>query len=159
MVIASLMKQAARAMSGKANQASENAGKQPPVHRRVLVVDDEKDIRDVFLQVISYGLPNCRVDLAVNGAEAVEAFRSIDYSVLVMDLKMPVMDGERAFQEIQKICLAENRHMPSIIFCTGYDVSGRIHEMVSRNPAHCLLKKPISGDQLLRHLESRLPPS
>ena len=131
-----------------------------PTHgaHRVLIVDDDKTIRELFLQVVSYGLPNCRVDLAVNGAEAVEEFRQARHSVLVMDLKMPVMDGEQAFAEIVKLCKAESWTMPSVIFCSGYVPSDRISIIIEDSPAHCLLLKPITAGQLLDAIKVRLPP-
>ena len=123
---------------------------------RVLVVDDEKAIRAVFQQILSYGLSDCRVDLAVNGAEAVEAFRDVNYGLILMDLHMPVMDGERAFDEIMKICSSDSREMPSIVFCTGYIPSENLRKIVSENPIHCILQKPISNDKLLETLKKRL---
>jgi len=131
--------------------------KLPCSGRRILVVDDEKTIRDLFLQIISYGLPNCRVDVAVNGEEAVEAFRQARHCILVMDLKMPVMEGEEAFFAIQKLCEEENWCMPSIIFCSGYTPSAKILRIVNDNPADCLLKKPVLPEQLMAEIKARLP--
>ena len=125
--------------------------------RKILIADDESSIRDLFLQVVRYGLPNCRVDLAVNGEEAVEAFRNGRHAVMVMDLKMPVMDGEKAFLEIVKLCKAENWAMPAVVFCTGYDASGRIEKLVKENPSHCLLRKPVMNDELMEAIKARLP--
>lgn len=129
----------------------------PRSGRRILVVDDERFIRDVFLKVISMELPNCRIDLAVNGAEGVDFFRNARPSVIVMDMKMPVMDGEEAFDEICKICDAENWELPAVIFCTGYLPSSRIQALVDENPLHCLLMKPIKNSQLVDALAARLP--
>jgi CheY-like chemotaxis protein len=131
----------------------------PPRSRRILIVEDEKSIRELFLQVISYGLPKCRVDVAVNGEEAVEEFREARHDVLLMDLKMPIMDGEQAFYEIEKICKAENWPMPSVVFCSGYAPSEVIRTLVAGNPAHCLLRKPVSSEQLMEAILSRLPPA
>ena len=69
-------------MSDSSEDTQENNNKGELMHcdrHRILVVDDEKAVRTVFLQIISYGLPDCRVDIAVNGVEAVEAFRSVHY--------------------------------------------------------------------------------
>ena len=98
------------------DEKSTPSGLTPCTPRRVLIVDDEKGIRDVFLAVVSYGLPDCRVDLAVNGAEAVENFRTAHQDVLVMDLNMPVMNGLDAFAEIRKICDEEKWAMPAVVF-------------------------------------------
>lgn len=130
--------------------------KLPCAARRILIVDDEKTIRDLFLQLMSYSLPQCRIDVAINGAEAVEAFRQVRHCVLLMDLKMPVMDGEKAFLEIQKLCEAENWAMPSVVFCTGYDPSDRLRSIIAGNPAHCVLRKPVTNEQLMDAIRARL---
>ena len=136
---------------------TDGGAKLPRSGRRILIVDDEKLIREVFLRVVSSGLPDCRIDVAVNGAEAVESFRTARQSVLVMDVKMPVMDGETAFNEIQKLCESENWEMPSVIFCTGYDLSGVVRDMVENSAKHCLLMKPIRNWQLIKEIQARLP--
>lgn len=126
--------------------------------RRILVVDDEDVIRDLFRTVLSYEIPSCRVDVAVNGAEAVAAFRDGLHGVLLMDLHMPVMDGEKAFLEIRKHCEAENIDMPAVVFCTGYDASSSLREEVAKDDRHCILIKPVREEELVGALNKRLAP-
>ena len=123
---------------------------------RILIVDDEKMICDVFRTVLSFGIPNCRVDAAINGAEAVRMFRDVHHVVILMDLRMPVMDGETAFREIEKICREENIQMPSIVFCTGFVPSDEIRKIIANSRIHGLLRKPISNDVLVETLKSKL---
>jgi CheY-like chemotaxis protein len=122
---------------------------------RILIVDDEKAVRDVFLRVVS-SRPGCRVDVAVNGAEAVEFFRCVRHAAIVMDLKMPGMNGEEAFGQIQRICDEEKWTMPSVVFCTGFSPTEKIRNIVAKDPRHCLLMKPIAGSQLVQALDSVL---
>lgn len=125
---------------------------------RLLIVDDEKAILNLFRRLISMRLPNCRIDVAVNGAEAVEQFHEAHHGVILMDLRMPVMDGQTAFKEIQKLCRADNIEMPSVIFCTGYTPPDTIQTLVDNNPAHCILSKPVSDKDLLGAIRARLSP-
>lgn len=128
-----------------------------PVSRKsLLIVDDERAIRDVFQRVVAYGLPDCRVDVAVNGAEAVEFFRAVHHAVILMDLAMPVMNGQEAFAEISDICKSEGWEMPAVIFCTGFDPPDGIREVVRQNSRHCVLLKPVDHDTLLEELASRV---
>ena len=124
--------------------------------QRILIVDDEKTIREVFTQVISYGLPECRIDVAINGAEAVESFRTIHHGLLLMDLKMPIMDGETAFHKIEEICKAENWEMPPVIFCTGYAPSEELRKIIANSQLHSLLHKPVTNDVLLQAISHHL---
>lgn len=68
---------------------------------RVLVVDDEKLIRDVIKEYLL--LENMEVDDASNGIEAIEKVKSKDFDIIIMDIMMPKMDGYTACREIKKI--------------------------------------------------------
>ena len=76
---------------------------------------------------------------------------------MVMDVKMPVMDGVTAFYEIQKVCEAENWKMPAVIFCTGYAPTGRVQRIVDSSATHCLLMKPVKESLLVNEIAARLP--
>jgi len=128
----------------------------PCDRRRILVVEDEANVRALFGQMISLHLSECHIDVAVNGAEAVEEFRVSHHGVIVMDLFMPVMDGQAAFVEISKLCQAENIEMPSVVFCTGHEPPVSLHGLISDNPAHCVLRKPMSKELLMSTLKERL---
>lgn len=124
--------------------------------RRILIVDDEEGIRNVFRRVLAFGMPECEVTLAANGAEGVERFIDRAPDVILMDLHMPVMDGEAAFMRIRDICARESRAMPPVVFCTGFDASNELQRMTETDPHHCLLRKPVSNDELIATLRSRL---
>jgi len=128
----------------------------PCEHNRLLIVDDEHAIRRVFQQIVSYGLPDCRIDVAVNGYEAVASFRSVHHGVILMDLKMPVMDGETAFHKITDLCREENWEVPAVVFCTGFNPSSELQEVVANSRKHFLIRKPVSNDTLLEVLKARL---
>lgn len=75
----------------------------PDSRTLILLVDDEEMIRDVggsILRALGY-----EVVTAANGKEAVNIYRERgnEISLIIMDLVMPVMDGETAFREIRKI--------------------------------------------------------
>lgn len=124
--------------------------------KRILIVDDQSSVRDVFKLVISYELPECQVDVAENGAEAVELFRKDHDGILLMDLHMPVMDGQTAFYEIEKLCHAENCQMPSVLFCTGYQPPAGLASVISNKDMHGLLLKPVSCETLVSEIRKRM---
>jgi two-component system, response regulator, stage 0 sporulation protein F len=80
---------------------------------KVLVVDDEENIRLLFKEELEED--GYAVDLAANGLEAVERVRAGQYDVVVMDIKMPIMDGIQALNEIKKL----NKEIP-VILCSAY---------------------------------------
>ena len=68
---------------------------------RVLVVDDEKLIRDVIKEYLL--LEKFEVEEASNGLEAVDKVKKDDFDIIIMDIMMPKMDGYTACREIKKL--------------------------------------------------------
>lgn len=68
---------------------------------RVLVVDDEKLIRDVIKEYLL--LENIEVEEASNGEEALNIVKQEDFDIIIMDIMMPKMDGYTACRDIKKI--------------------------------------------------------
>ena len=66
---------------------------------RILAADDNASNRTVLNLML--GQLDVELDLVENGAEAVNAAKSGGYDVILMDAKMPVMDGETAIREIR----------------------------------------------------------
>lgn len=67
----------------------------------VLVVDDEKLIRDVIKEYLY--LEKFDVDEAENGLEAINKVKENTYDIIIMDIMMPKMDGYTACKEIKAI--------------------------------------------------------
>lgn len=68
---------------------------------KILVVDDEPLIRDVIREYLS--LEGYEVFEASDGIQAVEMAKKDDYSLIIMDIMMPKMDGYIACKEIKNI--------------------------------------------------------
>lgn len=68
--------------------------------QRILVVDDEKMIRNVIKEYAEFD--GFEVTEAEDGMEAVEICRKEDFDLIVMDIMMPRLDGYSAIKEIRK---------------------------------------------------------
>ena len=68
---------------------------------KILVVDDEKLIRDVVKEYLQ--LDGFTVEEASNGDEAVELSMQNEYNLIIMDIMMPKKDGYQAVREIKKV--------------------------------------------------------
>lgn len=68
---------------------------------RILVVDDEANIRLVVKEYAEF--ENYEVHEAENGMQAIEMVKNHDYSIIIMDVMMPKLDGYSACKEIKKI--------------------------------------------------------
>jgi CheY-like chemotaxis protein len=134
---------------GKSNEV-------PCSEKKILVVDDERTIRHLFNMILSTRMPDFEIEIAANGREALDMFMAGHHSLIVMDLHMPIMDGQAAFFRIRQFCAQKNWVMPPVVFCTGYAPSDSIRTVVSESPEHSLLCKPVTGETLLQTIRSRL---
>ena len=118
----------------------------------VLVVDDEPFVRDAAAAMIrSLG---GRPLLAEGGAEAAALFRAraAEIDLVLLDLIMPGMDGERCFRELRAIDPAAR-----IVLCSGHDVDGRAQRVLDAGAA-ALLRKPYTIAELAAALGAALRP-
>src|SRR4051812_5147879 len=82
---------------------------------RALIVDDEPDIRMVMRLAIEVESGVCVVGEASDGNEAVAAVEDLDPEVVVIDLRMPHLDGLDAAARI-----LDRATPPWVILCTAY---------------------------------------
>ncbi len=108
---------------------------------KVLVVDDEKNIVESVKMVLNYEKYN--VQAAKDGIEAIELFKSFLPDIVLLDVKMPGLDGLKVLQTIKGL-----NPVAEVVMISGH--SG-IEEAVeaSRLGAFDFLEKPISRDKLV----------
>ncbi len=83
---------------------------------KVLVVDDELPARARLKELLSV-IPDCKLSgEAANGREALQLWETTQPDVLLLDIRMPVMDGLETARH-----LAALDNPPAIIFTTAYD--------------------------------------
>lgn len=124
--------------------------------KRVLVVDDEDCIVYLFRTILEMEFSDIEVDVAHNGQQAVESFRTNHHELVLMDLHMPVMDGFSAYSEINELCDSEECNMPPVIFCTGFAPSDRMKSVLDENPCNGYLPKPISAAELIGAIKTSM---
>ena len=112
---------------------------------RVLVIDDETVICDACDLVLSEN--GHTVTARENGKTGLEAIREDSYDVLLLDMKLPDIDG----MDILKVVQDEKPELCTIVM-TGYSsISNAVQAM--REGADNYLAKPFTEDELLQAIE------
>jgi DNA-binding NtrC family response regulator len=108
---------------------------------RILIADDEEVMRDVLSTLLSS--ESYRVDLAESGSQALDMIRDGSYSVVLLDLMMPGLDGLQVLEELQKI-----EGSPAAVILTAF---ASIDKAVraTKLGAFDFITKPFKNDELL----------
>ncbi|WP_112237393.1 response regulator [Kribbella monticola] len=112
---------------------------------RVLVVDDQEIVRAGFIALLD-GQPDLEVvGQASNGAEAVELAEQLVPDVILMDVRMPVLDGLAATRQI--LAGVAPGETPRVIMLTTFDLDEYVYDALRAGASGFLLKHS-SPDEL-----------
>ena len=112
-----------------------------PSPSKVLVVDDEEMIRDLLRTTLED--EGFKVTTAENGAEALKSLENGTFDVVVLDLKMPVLDGPSTLKSIRQ----QWPELP-VIIATAVPESDLMAKTLPYTPV-TVLAKPLDMDRLL----------
>ena len=115
---------------------------------RVLLVDDERELVDTLVE--RFELRGIEAVAVTSGAEALKQVSQSDFDVIVMDVKMPGIDGLETMKRIKGI-----RSEVQIILMTG---RGSVEEnnVSRREGAFDYLIKPVNIEELIRKMNESL---
>jgi two-component system response regulator HydG len=116
---------------------------------KILIVDDDKSILRVFERILSRK-GGYRTDTAETGREAMEKIHSNSYQIVLVDVRLPDIDGLDLLSRIH----AEDPDMVKIVL-TGYASLDGGMKALSLGAAAYLVK-PVKPQELLRVLDSKL---
>src|SRR6056297_3741883 len=108
---------------------------------KILVIDDEKSIRDTLKEILEY--EDHQVDLAADGDEGLALFKENKYDIVLLDIKMPQKDGIEVLEEIFKI----NYEIP-VIMISGHGNIDTAVESIKKG-AYDFIEKPLDLNRLL----------
>jgi len=108
---------------------------------KILVVDDEKSIRNTLKEILEY--EKHKVEVAENGLVALEMIDKNKFDVVLCDIKMPEMDGTEVLEKISE----KNIDIP-IIMISGHGNIDTAVESIKKG-AYDFIEKPLDLNRLL----------
>jgi DNA-binding NarL/FixJ family response regulator len=116
---------------------------------RVLIADDQEMIRDGLVSLLSAAPDIEVVGEAGNGREAVDLARELGPDVVVMDIRMPVLDGLAATAEIMGDRAGDDDAAgPRVLVLTTFDLDEYVYEALGTGASGFLLKDAPAADLL-----------
>ncbi len=107
---------------------------------KILVVDDDEAVRLSYLRSLG---DHCQVEAAWNGNEALQAMERNPFDVVLLDLRMPGMDGMSVLRAIK-----ERWPQSEVVIITGYPSIDSAKEAV-RLGAYDYLAKPVGPHDVI----------
>ncbi len=111
------------------------------VERDVLIVDDEANMRTTLAEILKD--EGYQVTTAATGEEAVRLCQTRDFGVVLMDVRMPGIDGVEAFRQIRR-----HQEGVRVILMSAYSIES-LKEAALDEGAIAFLPKPLDLDRVI----------
>ncbi len=107
---------------------------------RILVIDDERSIRNTLREILEY--EKFDVDDAVDGIQGLEMIKNTTYDVILLDIKMPEMDGIEVLEKTLQITDTP------VVMISGHGTIDTAVEAIKKG-AFDFISKPLDLNRLL----------
>lgn len=115
--------------------------------KTILICDDEEGIRESLKLILE---KNYRLLFATNGDEAIDTLKKVSVDAVVIDIKMPRMDGIEAMRRLKEI-----KSDVKILVTSGYKSVETAREAVSAGASDYIVK-PFDRKEILNTVEKLL---
>jgi len=113
---------------------------------KILVVDGDLGICQSLGDILE--AKGYQVDIALDGFQAIGKVKEKDFDVILLDIKMPGINGVETFRRIKKISLK-----PRVIMITAYAVEDLIREAHDEG-VYKVLRKPLEMERVIGLIEA-----
>lgn len=118
--------------------------------RRIMVVDDQKDIAMMFRSGLERN--GFSVEVFNDPLKALSHFRPGHYDLLLLDVRMPRMSGFELCKEIRK-----QDRTAKVCFVSAFEVHGEeMKKYLSEEDEKCIIKKPVSMNELVKIINEEI---
>jgi CheY-like chemotaxis protein len=115
------------------------------LNKRILIVDDEKNIRTTLADILQD--EGYQVSTAGTGERAVKMCQRTPYDVVLMDVRMPGIDGVEAFRRIRR-----ERDDVRVIMMSAYSV-GEVQREAMEEGVSGFVRKPLDIEGMLELID------
>jgi two-component system response regulator MprA len=119
--------------------------------KKVLVVDDEKDLRDAISTALTY--EGYEVRSASDGLEALSIAEEMHPDMVLLDILMPKLDG---IETLRRFRGEEWGKRPPVIIMTVLDDMGKLAEALEAGATEYLVKTDIALGTIVQKVKDRL---
>lgn len=120
--------------------------------KKILVVEDNEPLREIVCNCLI--AENYQVTGVENGERAWEALSKNDYSLIISDVRMPIMSGVKLLELVRS--KKKYRTNPPFIFITGY--SETPNSALLAKGADAIYQKPFEMNNLIKTVQEKLTP-
>jgi DNA-binding NarL/FixJ family response regulator len=114
------------------------------VTTRCLIADDQAMVREGFAAVLTAQPGLLVAGQAADGADAVRQARHLRPDVVLMDVRMPVLDGLQATRQILRAAASPER--PRVLMLTTFDLDDYVYEALRAGASGFLLKDATAAE-------------
>jgi len=116
--------------------------------KRILLVDDEQETRDVFNTALKSG--GFEVVIAVNGKETLDILNTQKFDLILLDQMMPDMSGNETLKSIKA---NPNSADVKVAILTNFGHDDMVKEALNSGAVDYILKYQVSGDDLIKKVK------
>ncbi len=113
---------------------------------KILLVDDEVELVTAMVERLE--MRGIKTDGVTNGNDAIRLIEENRYDAVILDIKMPGLDGRDIMKHIKKM----NPDIPVLLF-TGHETVEEDEKGLLAN-SHCCLIKPVSIEVIIEQLNA-----
>ena len=126
------------------------------MNKRVLLVDDEPDLNFTIKMTLEEN--GFKVDSFTDPLSAFEKFKGEfrQYDLVILDIKMPNMNGFELYRQIKKI---DDKVKVCFLTAGEMDYEQFRKELIPELDKNCYIQKPIETEMLIRRLNRIIGPS
>jgi two-component system, OmpR family, response regulator ChvI len=119
--------------------------------RRILIVDDEAEIVSIFKMILE--MNNFEVDGYTDPFSALANFKPNEFGLLILDIRMPVMDGYELFKKLKNV-----DSKVEVCFITPFEDFRKEFNESSQmlDEPKCFIRKPKAIEDLVNHVANLL---